>query len=385
MADPTIYIPLSFVIENWPEDLIAMPDQFYEIGFSKFEIEASTTSYIGFNGSVLIDQEIALNLVSIPGLSLSIVNSDQTTEFEFNFSYFRDGFTVCLNNLSIALKIASELLKEVEPVGDAWVEVVDEDNNPVPFTITAEGIDLCLKSSDDLSIETDGQLPAFTFSPFMIANSGVVIDIQSLQLILSDADAGLLPETIDATWRGVFLDQATIHLPSELSDVLPSGITFDDAFIGSGGFCGSVILDLERDEDVSGYDENKAKTIFGFGFTLQYLKIEFTQNALTASTIKGFLKVPFFDEILEIEVGLTNDGDFTVSLGSDSGLLTLEKDGVISIEVSSLAFSTEDEVFSLTLTGSVTPLLAEIDWPSFELNGLTISSDGKVKVDGGWI
>ena len=33
----------------------------------------------------------------------------------------------------------------------------------------------------------------------------------------------------------------------------------------------------------------------------------------------------------------------------------------------------------------MTPLLAGLDWPSFELNGLTISSDGKVNVDGGWI
>ena len=66
-------------------------------------------------------------------------------------------------------------------------------------------------------------------------------------------------------------------------------------------------------------------------------------------------------------------------------MLVLEKENVISIEVSSLEFIKEGEEFYFKLTGKVTPELAGLDWPSFELKGLTIGSDGTVRVDGGWI
>jgi hypothetical protein len=76
---------------------------------------------------------------------------------------------------------------------------------------------------------------------------------------------------------------------------LPDGIEITDCAIGTGGFTGTVVLDLLADENVTDYDDNRAKTIFGFSFTLQSVNIELKQNALTASSIKGFLKVPFFD------------------------------------------------------------------------------------------
>lgn len=95
--------------------------------------------------------------------------------------------------------------------------------------------------------------------------------------------------------------------------------------------------------------------------------------------------MPFFDEALEVEVGLTNDGDFTLGISDTDGLFTLEKEGIITIDVTSLEFIKEGNTYSVKLTGEITPLLAQLDWPSFELKGLTISSDGTVRVDGGWI
>ena len=215
----------------------------------------------------------------------------------------------------------------------------------------------------------------------MIGNSGIVVDIEKLKLILSAADAESLPETIPSDWRGVYLEEATIYLPEGLSDILPDTVSFQDAFIGSGGFSGLASIEY----DITEYDESQAKTLLGFGFMLQKLEVEFKQNALTKSSIIGLLKVPFFDVPLEVNVGLTTDGGFTVGLANLDEILILEKPGIISVNVSSLEFIVEGDSFAIKLSGNITPLIAGITWPSFELKGLTISSDGTVKVDGGWI
>src|SRR5690606_25720250 len=125
--------------------------------------------------------------------------------------------------------------------------------------------------------------------------------------------------------------------------------------------------------------------LLGFVFALHELEITFYQNTLTAGTISGSLILPFFDEPIEIALGLTNDGNFTLALADSDGLLTLEKDGIISIDVTSLEFIKEENSYAIKLSGKITPLLANLAWPSFELKGLTIGSDGTVRVEGGWI
>ena len=217
----------------------------------------------------------------------------------------------------------------------------------------------------------------------MIADTGIVIEAQSLSPILSASAAESLPGTIDPTWRGVYLEQATIHLPDGLNGILPDDVTLQDFFIGSGGFCGSVSGSWNVDPN-NIFDE-KSGDVFGFKFRTTDVKIEFKQNALVAGSISGYLQVPFFEEALKVEVGLTNDGDFTIAVAANDGLLVLRKKDVISIEISSLEFEEEDGEFLFKLSGKVTPELPGLDWPSFELKSLSISSDGRVRVAGGWI
>ena len=107
--------------------------------------------------------------------------------------------------------------------------------------------------------------------------------------------------------------------------------------------------------------------MLGFRFRTAAVDIEFKQNSLVAGIIKGYIEIPFFDAILEVEVGLTNDGDFTVAFSSNDGLLELEKDGVISIEVSGIEIAKEDGDAYVKISGEVTPLLTDLDWPSLPI------------------
>src|SRR5690606_15794773 len=109
--------------------------------------------------------------------------------------------------------------------------------------------------------------------------------------------------------------------------------------------------------------------IFGFLFRLTSIGIEFRQNTLASGSLSGYLQLPFFDEPVEVLLGLTNDGDFTIGIADPDGLLILKKENIISIEVTSLEFIKEEDTFAIKLSGKLTPLLANLDWPSFELKG----------------
>ncbi|MES2732251.1 MAG: hypothetical protein V4714_10895 [Bacteroidota bacterium] len=384
MAELTYFVPIRLLLPGWPSNFLGVPPQLDSIGLPDFETTGLGPSLLVVNGTIQILETIEFELPLIPGLSLALLSAGDYTEFAFKLGYYGDRFDLTLSNLSVAIRVSSALFKRMEATAGGYVEAPPDPitGQPLPIEVAIEGTEIALTSEGQFTFAPGTS--ALTIQPFMVGESGIIVDITSLKLILSDAAALELPASIPADWRGVYLEQATIHLPDELAGILPQSIAFQNAFVGSGGFCGSVFFDLS--DSVTAYDEATAKTIFGFGFTFQFIEVEFQQNTLTKSSIKGFMKVPFFDEAVELEIGLANDGDFTLALGgTEDGLFLLKKDNVISIEVNSLEFIHEEEEYCLKMSGKVTPLLPGLDWPSFELKELTICSDGTVRVEGGWI
>ena len=385
MAFPEKFVPIKFYLPGWPTDLISYPEDLDLVGARDLLVPIATSEHVFASGVLQLLGEIEADLPLIPGLSIAIVSAGDITEIPLEFRLENGDFELSLVDLSAELRFQTGLLKRMEAIPGGFQEAPPDplSGEPQPIEISIDGTDLTFNSKGEFSFISSAGAPALTIQPFMIGDTGVVVDIQSLSLILSEESALDLPASIDSASRGVFLDQATIHLPEGLNGILPDDVTLEDFFIGSGGFCGRVTGDWDVEPE-DPFDE-KSGDIVGFSFRPTSVGLEFKQNAVVSGSIVGYLQVPFFDEALEVEVGLTNDGDFTLAFGSADGLLTLEKPGVISIAVRSLEFAKDEGVYSLTLTGSVTPQIAEIDWPSFDLDGLTISSDGKVKVEGGWV
>ena len=377
----------------WPQDILPLPDvdalDKVWLTPSMFTDDEQSEGLI-YETTLLFEQALSVDFGFVAGLSLILGTASLTTPVPLSVTVSDilvpdpEPYVIEIGPVPITLLVASDLLKRMEVTADGFVESPPDPvtGEPQPVEIILGGPRCTFSSDGEVDFALD-EAAGVTIPPFMIGDSGVVIEANNLRLVLSAEAAQSLPASIPSDWRGVFLEQATVHLPEGLNNILPDDVTLQDFFIGSGGFCGKVTGNWDVDP-VDPFDD-QAGDVFGFQFRLTSIGIEFTQNTLVSGNIAGYLQVPFFDAPLQVEIGLTNDGDFTVALSSDTGLLNLEKPGVISIEVRSLEFTKEDNVFSLTLTGSVTPLLAEIDWPSFDLNGLTISSDGKVKVDGGWI
>lgn len=394
--DPEIYFVTlrTQIAAFWPQDILPLPnlDLLDKIWLApSMFVEDEQTENLVFETTVIFEEALSADFGFVAGLSLILGTADLATPVPLSVTISDildpdpEPYLIEIGPVPITLLVATDLLKRMEATAGGFTEAPPDSvtGEPQPVEIVLGGPVCTFSSNGEFTFALDAGAPGVTISPFMIGDSGVVIEVNGFSLVLSEAAAQDLPISIPSDWRGVFLEEATVHLPEGLNGILPDDVTLEDFFIGSGGFCGRVTGNWNADP-LNPFDD-QAGDIFGFQFRLTSIGIEFTQNTLVSGSLAGYLHVPFFDAPLAVEVGLTNDGDFTVGLSSSNGLLTLDKPGVISVAVSSLAFGKEDGVFSLTLTGSVTPLLAEIDWPSFELNGLTISSDGKVKVDGGWI
>ena len=345
MSDLYKFVPIRFIIPGWPTNILAIPSQIDLIGLSNFESSAVGSTTLVASGTLQIVKDIESDLPLVPGLSVVLLNNGDFTEVDFEIEFLSDWFCVTLKSLSAGIRLQTDLLKRMEATADGFVEAPPDPDTgePQPVELLIEGADLAVNSEGQFTFTFADGAPALTIQPFMIADTGVIVDIQLPTLILSAEAAESLPEAIDPTWRGVYLEQATIHLPEGLNRILPDDVRLEDFFIGSGGFCGKVTGNWTSDVDPKDPFDEESGDIFGFKFRLASIGLEFIQNALVSGSIAGYLQVPFFDAALDVGVGLTNDGDFTVSLGSDTGLLTLEKPGVISIEVAkNLEFAQED-------------------------------------------
>jgi hypothetical protein len=240
MAELTDFVALRLVLPGWPTNIVSIPPLIDYVGLAELDVSSSGISSLHATGTIQIIDEISMDLPLIPGCALVLFNNGEFTEFEFEIEYVEDWFSVSLLSLSVGIRFQSSLLKRMEKVGNIYVEVPDDPitGEPAPVEVAMDGIDISVNANGEVAFTFQDGAPALTMLPFMIGDSGVIVDIQKLQLIFSEASATELPGTIDPSWRGVYLEEATIHLPDSLSEIIPDDISFEDAFIGSGGFSG---------------------------------------------------------------------------------------------------------------------------------------------------
>jgi hypothetical protein len=385
MSTLSDFVPLRLVLPGWPTSLIALPELIDQIGLADFTPATLGESSISGSGTLQILTEIEAHLPAIPGLSLALLNSGDLSEISFDIAYEDEGFALNLYALSAALRFQTDLLKRMEADGAGFVEAPPDPETglPQPVEIVLSAADLNVLSGGDFTVSFAEGAPTLTVSPFMIGDTGVIVEVGSLALILSATAAAALPPTIPSDWRGVYLDQATIHLPEGLNGILPDDVTLQDFFIGAGGVCGTVSGAWDVDPD-NPFDAQSGD-ILGYQFRTTSVAIEFKQNALVAGSIRGYLQVPFFEDPVEVEIGLTMDGGFTLGVDTPDGLFTLRKEGVFELEVNGLALESGEGGPRLTLSGAIVPEVLDLQWPTIDLGGLTIGADGTIHLEDGWL
>ncbi len=364
--------------ESIPGDIVQfnlpLTELFDHVFYTNISLQTLENGY-GGKISIIIDKEISIApFGEIVELLIAAENGVSLFDIEVSLESQPGGFVFNLSLLEvpIILRIPATILRPVI----SGTSTPDMEANSLDVELGAITLDIGTHEPLNLDVVGSPIVP-----PCIIGNTGIILSIFGFRWITPGSDN--LPLNTPLEFNGLYLESISIELPDDISNVLPSDVQLLDFFIGSSGFSGIISGDWQADPN-NPFDADSGD-FFGFRFKLTNIAIEFKQSTLVSGKMVGFLELPFFDVTLEVELTITNDGDFTIALADPNGLLTLEKENVISIDVTSLEFIKEESTFSVKLTGEITPLLADLDWPSFELKGLTISSDGTVKVEGGWI
>jgi hypothetical protein len=334
-----------------------------------------TGASITFTDSVLTAGVMTVDfndlVVPIPGLDGTALIIAAGTGVNLTLTSSAEGVAFSLEGITAGLRVAPQILRPVDAGG-----------NPDP---SREAVELTLGQLD-VGVGPDGKifadLSALTFDlpRASIGDSGVIVEALGISAHLDDSN---LPAGRAPGWRGVYIASASLTLPGEIGEKIGT-ISLTDAEIGGGGFTGVVADD---------WDPALSVDVSGMTFSLTHAEVEFRQNALIAGAIEGVVDMPFFDGPIGVTIGLSLNGGFTVELSAvqpagtnfQGGLVTLTKEDLFEITLESIGFSVDADVFTARLSGSVHPLVGDMEWPTFRVQELSIDSEGHVRLAGGWL
>ncbi|CBW77387.1 unnamed protein product (plasmid) [Mycetohabitans rhizoxinica HKI 454] len=322
-----------------------------------------------FSVGLTVAEELVIGLVGLNGFAL-ILGGASATSVTLGAEFRPSGLRVKLGG-GMRLRFPREMLKPVMMSSSGWV---DDPSRPFAEIAIAAGIVI----DQDWNVTFDGA-NAFTLAPAMVAGSGFVIE-GSVALDLSDTTS--LPEVqalgLPNSWRGVVFRNLTVHLPSAITTAVPiANIAFENFLIGSGGVSGRIRL---AGAPASG-------TLAGFPFTPSTFSVELKQNALIGVELIGDITLPFFDEPLSVTAGFDLAGNLMLGVHSVDGIgpVTINKPGLLAMTLDSITLRRQSDTFFVSLSGTIRLEVADLEWPTFRVQALTIDDAGHVCVEGGWL
>lgn len=385
------FAPLSRTLPYWPKELFGEPGGLLdEIGITDFEVSADDTA-IKCTGTVAWLQEIEFKLPALDAVSIAFLSTSGFTQLDFALQ-FKPDFELRLIDLKAALRLRTGFLRPVHKGSDSkWVPTLDTQGKPVPAEMVLSGVDLIVSAEGDVTVDFPKGAPILSLPPLEFGNSGIVLEMSDIQLYLSEKQSP--PTGAQQGFKGVAIKSAALHLSGGLGvSGAPNKFQATDLLIGSSGFSGHIEANWAStyDKVSKTFSGNGSGNIFGVPFGLKSVELELKQNQFQKSAIKGELLLPFFDEPVEVDIGIDVDGGFTVALTSTgpNGLYKLIKPGVLEMELDSIGFELKDGLFKAKLSGQLTPLFGAdqgLNWPGFKVEELSIDSKGHVHLKGGWL
>ena len=248
--------------------------------------------------------------------------------------------------------------------------------------------------STERGIGCDQAISASLSQSSRIGNTGFEITaLKNVKLDLSrktnlpEATADGRPED----FVGVFIEEVEIELPPFLKQDTGSSATImgRNLLIGTGGLSGTI--------GIKAADDNQAAIVrcclgLGFELGLTAVNVSFRQNAITASEIKGYMKIPGFKDTngspaeIMIDISIGTDGEFTVTASEEQGIKLLTIPKVLEIDIDSLAVGRKDKRFFISVSGKIKFLAEAIHQfmpDSIEVQKLLIWDDGQMELEGG--
>jgi hypothetical protein len=373
----------------WPADFFSPTDLtafLNDIHVQDFEI---TREGRGFSSTLWLALRKELSL-SLPGFrDARLVAGSDAAGLTFVTARLVVGAqsSLTFQNVKLALRFASDVLRPAK--------LKPEDSERGFAEIQVEG-SISIDGSYNLRVHG---FNALKLTPVAIAQTGIIISAEEVKLDLSRTSG--LPEVtaagFDESFMGVFIGKAAVQLPAGWPALAPEHLFLDRCAIGTGGVSGELHATYTPAFDGKLFTGKGAGKLFGISFGIKEVSLKLKQNSFQESRISGQLLLPYFDRRLQVEIAVDARGGLSVratgaveagdKAEGKTGVLTLEKPGILRLEVDSIAFELEDGLFTTKLSGKLTPLFRkdEITWPSVEVKELAIDSEGNVRLDGGWL
>ncbi|NIM95038.1 MAG: hypothetical protein GTO18_15165, partial [Anaerolineales bacterium] len=372
MTATTLFVPLNDHVKSfWPKDLFPLPPltAFERIWIEPVDLVLDPALTI--KTALLFETELAVDIPGLDAVKLVFAPNGSYTAFALDF-FTKPTAKFQVTNIPIAVRLDPGLLKPARRVKSA------DDSKPDTFEVdtSRKYTDITL-GKITFSIDTDGDIGIagavnISLPPTFIGGTGVVIEASNIGLYL---DRNSPPAGKSVGWRGVHISKAKLYLPAELAGIV-GNLELTNAYIGNGGFSGKV-------SDT--WTPALSTTLFGMKLGLKKVSLEFRQNALIGSEIKGELTLPYFDQPIDVEIGFDLNGNVSISIDKTSGIVNLSVPNVLDLKVDSLGFERKGDDYLIHVGGEIKPKVGGLDWPSFKVKKLTIDSDGNVSLDGGWL
>ena len=312
-------------------------------------------------------------------------------------------FKIALQNIEIAMEFPRKWLV---PVDKGTFQQLPG-NSALTYTVGN------LEYSTDDGFAFLGQ-DKFQFTFSEIAETGLTIGFESLKVDLSrttnipEADMDGRP----VEFMGAYALKATIGLPQEWfkqKDGQTLGIIGRNILIGTGGVSGVVGLEalgngttIADDELIFTLGKKKGTGVRrGFLVGFKELHLEWRQNTLIDSSLKGSLTLPKVQRYdpttgatstdplkINIEMGFQNDGDFQIAAKPEGGLSFAVKDAFY-VSVDGLTVAKNDNEIYAETSGRLgfdnNEILKTFFKKPFEIKKLRVYSDGNIEFEGGSI
>ena len=303
---------------------------------------------------------------------------------------------VQINGPSLALVFSASVLRPTQTQsGDDIGTAIDLGFLALRFS-TLDGVDI--EGCEELEVPQS-----------WIGNTGLTIEAQGVKpKFRADAE---WPELLDLGLpggeKGVYIGFAGIGLPPSWTPNDAGGIGFgvEKAFIGTGGFTGTVKMYEPFDAAVGGKTPIAAADgslwkgkAGGFEVTLDKFDVEFFQNAITEAEIGGELTIPGIGgedpTKVSIIVDIDGSGEFSVVGRPPSNkdfITTLEIGKLASLNLKTVTLGKEKvpgskDRFYLDLAGSMKihdPATPGVELVEAPVERLRVYSDGAFEFVGG--
>ncbi|HMO61038.1 MAG TPA: hypothetical protein PKC39_02225 [Ferruginibacter sp.] len=247
----------------------------------------------------------------------------------------------------------------------------------------------------DISFEETHPLAQIGTTPLSIGFRHAKLDL-SRTTNLPEAYADGRPKD----FIGVYVQEADIGFPAfwNHDDENPTAyIKGRNLIIGTGGISGIISLEAALDSNDEPYENPKALFKLGqsgdnehFSLALTAFEMEFKQNAIIRSDIRGKMTIPGFkDADLNVTVHIGNNGDFRITVSEDNGVQALVLEDVFELKLKSVSIGYENNRWYIEASGS---LLITATIPGIETNGfktpidikkVRIWQNGSIEFEGG--